>query len=107
MLQERLYYRSLMHELSVGRRGCKFHRHNAGVCFMLDSTKDKRAVFVGVEKQSIAPEASHDGLRFRVFLAKIYQLKRMIVRLMLVGAIIGGLVGVADMLVRIPAFTAS
>src|SRR5437879_6338665 len=51
---------------------------------MLDSTKSKRPVFE-VEKRSIAPEPWRDGIGFRIYLAKISQLKLMIVSLMFVG----------------------
>jgi Mrp family chromosome partitioning ATPase/capsular polysaccharide biosynthesis protein len=84
-----------------------FSSMSAGVRFMLDSAKNKRPDFVKLEKRSVAPEASPDETSLSVFLAKIYQRKAMIVRWMLVGAIVGGLLGLAYVLVRTPAFTAS
>jgi Mrp family chromosome partitioning ATPase/capsular polysaccharide biosynthesis protein len=74
---------------------------------MLDSTKNKRPVFVEPEKRSIAPEPWRDGIGFRVFLEKMRQQRRMIVRLMLFGAITGGMAGFAYSVIRTPSFTAS
>lgn len=88
------------------------HRHtfigvNGGACLMLDSTKGQRPVFAGLENRSVAPEPWRDGTNFRIYLAKVRQQKLMIVRLMLLGAIIVWLAGVAYSLFRNPAFTAS
>jgi Mrp family chromosome partitioning ATPase/capsular polysaccharide biosynthesis protein len=74
---------------------------------MLDSTKSQRPVFAELENRSNAPEPWRDGIGFRIFLAKIRQQKLMIVSLMLLGAIMLGLAGLAYSLVRTPAFTAS
>ena len=84
---------------------------------MLESTKkknkrdaftglEKRSV-VGLEKRSIAPEPWRDGIGFRIFLAKIFQQRRLIVRLMLFGAIAGGVAGLAYSMTRTASFTAS
>jgi Mrp family chromosome partitioning ATPase/capsular polysaccharide biosynthesis protein len=74
---------------------------------MLDSTKSQRPVFLELEKRSIAPQPWRDGIGFRIYLAKIRQQRLMIVRLMLLGAIMVSLAGLAYSLVRTPAFSAS
>jgi Mrp family chromosome partitioning ATPase/capsular polysaccharide biosynthesis protein len=74
---------------------------------MLDSTKSQRHVFAELEKRSIAPQPWRDGIGFRIYLAKIRQQKMMIVRLMVLGAIMVSLAGLAYSLVRTPAFSAS
>jgi len=74
---------------------------------MLDSTKSKRPVFVELEPRPVAPETWRDGIGFRVFLTKVRQQRLMIVRLMLLGSIMMCVAGLAYILVRTPAFTAS
>jgi Mrp family chromosome partitioning ATPase/capsular polysaccharide biosynthesis protein len=73
---------------------------------MLDSTKSQRPLLFEPEKRSIAPEPRRDGIDFRIYLAKIRQQRLMIARLMLLGAIMVSLAGLAYSLVRIPAFSA-
>lgn len=74
---------------------------------MLDSTKSQRSVLFEPAMRSIAPEPGRDGIGFRINLAKIRQQGRMIVRLMLVGAVMVWLASVAYVLVRTTAFSAS
>jgi exopolysaccharide production protein ExoF len=74
---------------------------------MLDSTKSQRPVYAELANRSIAPEPWRDGIGVRIYLAKIRQQRLMIVRLMLLGAIMVSLAGLAYSLVRTPAFTAS
>src|SRR5258708_17029886 len=74
---------------------------------MLDSTKGHRPVFLEPENRSIAPQPWRDGIGCSTYVAKISQQKLMIVRLMLLGAIMVSLPGLAYSLVRTPAFTAS
>jgi Mrp family chromosome partitioning ATPase/capsular polysaccharide biosynthesis protein len=77
------------------------------VLLMLDPTNSKRPVFAGVENRSIPPDTWRDGIGFRIFLGKLYHQRLLIVRLMLVGAVLAWLAGIAYSLVRIPAFSAS
>jgi Mrp family chromosome partitioning ATPase len=74
---------------------------------MLDSTNSKRLVPTGTENRAVVSEPWRDGIGFAIFLAKVRQLKLMILRLMLVGAAMGWFAGIAYNLVRTPAFSAS
>lgn len=74
---------------------------------MLDSTKNTRPVFVERENRSVAPQPWRDGIAFRIFLAKVRQQRPMIFRLVLLGAIMAWLAGLAYSLIRTPAFAAS
>jgi Mrp family chromosome partitioning ATPase/capsular polysaccharide biosynthesis protein len=80
---------------------------SSGVLLMLDSTNSKRSIFDGAQNRSVVSEPWRDGIGFGIFLAKVRQQKRVIRRFMLLGALIGGVAGVAYNLVRIPAFSAS
>jgi succinoglycan biosynthesis transport protein ExoP len=74
---------------------------------MLDATSRKHSVFAGAEDRFVAPEPWRDGIGFRMFMAKVRRQKRIILRLMLVGAVTGFAAGIAYNLVRVPTFSAS
>jgi Mrp family chromosome partitioning ATPase/capsular polysaccharide biosynthesis protein len=73
---------------------------------MLDTTNRKRYVLTGVEPR-VAPEPWRDGIGFRMFMVKVHQLKRRIIRLMCICAALGCLAGVTYNFLRIPTYTAS
>jgi Mrp family chromosome partitioning ATPase/capsular polysaccharide biosynthesis protein len=77
---------------------------------MLDPTNRKRPLFAVAEERSVAVETWRDGIGLiglNVFLAKVRRQKRMIRRLMLVGAVIGSFAGMVYNLLKVPTFTAS
>src|SRR3569833_2517630 len=72
---------------------------------MLDATYRKHSVFAGGDNRF--PEPWRDGIDFGMFLAKVHQQKRTIVRLMLVGALLGCFAGIFYNLLRVTTFTGS
>jgi Mrp family chromosome partitioning ATPase/capsular polysaccharide biosynthesis protein len=74
---------------------------------MLDTTNSKRLMPTRADNRTVASEPWRDGIGFALFLAKLRQQKPMLLRLMLAGAAVGWLLGVAYTLVRVPAFSAS
>jgi Mrp family chromosome partitioning ATPase len=73
----------------------------------LDPTNRKRPLFAVAEERSVAAEPWRDGIGLNVFLAKVRRQKRMIRRLMLVGAVMGSSAGLVYNLLKVPTFTAS
>lgn len=74
---------------------------------MLDPTNRQRSVLVGPEGRSVALQSWREGIGFTIFLTKAWQRRSMIVRLALVGAIVGSVAGLAYGLVRTPVFSTS
>lgn len=73
----------------------------------LDQTNRKRTLFPVVEEQSVAAEAWREGAGLSVFLAKVRRQKKMLRRLMIVGAVVGASAGLFYNLLKVPTFAAS
>jgi Mrp family chromosome partitioning ATPase/capsular polysaccharide biosynthesis protein len=73
---------------------------------MLDATKS-RLSSIDQQGRPLQQNSWHDAIRFRTFIDKLRQRRRMMMVLTLVGAVAGGVASLAYSAVRVPAFSAS